>query len=207
MYSIYTIPGSCSSGITALCEQLGVAYRPIRREDVENYTAIVPTNQVPALQTESGELILEGAAIVLYLLEKHGQHLIPTEEDRRIRFYEHLMFNYATLHPAYSKIFSIATKVDMDDEQKQLVLTQLATMVSDLWKIVDKRLEGREYLTGDEATVVDYLLAIYTSWNNYFPQLTIALGENVEAHAARVAALPEFQRAYASEQIEFQAAA
>ncbi len=49
MYTVYTIPGSCSSGIVVLLEKLQVEYTAVKREDVPNYSEIVPTNQVPAL--------------------------------------------------------------------------------------------------------------------------------------------------------------
>lgn len=70
MYTLYTIPGSCSTGIHTLLNALNIPVKIINRDDVENYQEIVPTNQVPALK--DGELLLtEGAAIAQYLMEKH----------------------------------------------------------------------------------------------------------------------------------------
>ena len=207
MYTIYTIPGSCSSGITTLCEQLGVEYTTIKRDSVEDYASIVPTQQVPALKKENGEIITEGAAIVMYLLEKYGPSQIPSDPHDRSRFYQQLMYNYATLHPAYSKVFTIAAKIDMEETQRKVVLDQLAKQVSGLWAIVDKKLEDKKFFLGETPSIVDYLLAIYSSWNNYFPTLDIPLGENLKSYVGRVSDLPEFKRAYAKESIEFAPAA
>ena len=102
MYTLYTIPGSCSSGITVLLEKLQLEYTPVKREDVPNYSDIVPTNQVPALKSPDGQIITEGAAIVLYLLEKHNSPMLPADLSRKAEFLRWLMFDYATLHPAYA---------------------------------------------------------------------------------------------------------
>lgn len=56
-----TLPGSCSTGIAVLLEKLGVPYQLIKRNDIADYQEIVPTNQVPALKTENGRIITEGA--------------------------------------------------------------------------------------------------------------------------------------------------
>ena len=158
---------------------------------------------MPAIKTQDGKVITEGAAIALYLLEKHGKELLPADIDERAEFYQWLNFDYATLHPAYSKLFTIAFKVELDDATKANLLQQLADKVSDVWTILDKRLADQKFILGDSPTHADYMATIYTSWNNYFPDTKITLGENVKRFVADVQALPEFQAGYASDQAEF----
>jgi glutathione S-transferase len=204
MYTIYTIPGSCSSGIVILLEKLHVEYTAVKREDVPNYSSLVPTNQVPALQTPDGQIITEGAAIALYLLEKHNSDMLPADLAKKAEFLRWLMFDYATLHPAYGKMFAIQYRVEMDETQKTNVLRQLAVSVSNLWAILDRELDRKKYITGDQPTVVDYLASIYSSWGNNFPGIEITLGKNVERLIDTVSALPEFQAGYKKENVEFQ---
>ena len=180
MYTVYTIPGSCSSGIVILLEKLGVEYTPVKREDVPDYSDIVPTNQVPALKTKDGQIITEGAAIALYLLEKHKSTMLPGNLSEKAEFLRWLMFDYATLHPAYGKMFAVKYKVELDEDARVNVLNQLADSVSALWAIVDRELENKQFITGNQPTIVDYLAAIYSSWGNNFPDITIALGKNVD---------------------------
>ena len=71
MYTLYTIPGSCSTGITVLLERLELDYQLLKLDEVKGYSSIVPTKQVPALKTKEGQILTEGGAIALYLLEKH----------------------------------------------------------------------------------------------------------------------------------------
>ena len=203
MYTLYTIPGSCSSGITVLLEKLQLEYTPIKREDVPNYSDIVPTNQVPALKTPDGQIITEGAAIVLYLLEKHNSPMLPADLSQKAEFLRWLMFDYATLHPAYGKMFAIQYKAQMDENEKIEVLKQLAPNVASLWAILDKELEKKKFITGDQPTIVDYLATIYSSWGKNFTDIKITLGKNVERLVEQVSALPEFQAGYKRENIEF----
>jgi len=203
MYTLYTLPGSCSTGIVVLLEKLGVPYQLIKRNDVPDYQSMVPTNQVPALKTEDGRVIAEGAAIALYLLEKHDNAMLPTGIDKRSEFYQWLNFDYSTLHPAYGRMFAIAYKVKLSDEVKADTLQQLADSVSSLWAILDKRLETRKFILGDRPTHADYMAAVYSSWNAGFADTKIKLGDNVKRFIADVASLPEFKAAYEKEQIEF----
>ncbi len=203
MYTLYTIPGSCSSGITVLLEKLGLPYSPVKREDVEDYTALVPTNQVPALRTPEGQIITEGAAIVLYLLEKHGSPMLPADLAKKAELLRWLMFAYATLHPAYGRLFAIRFRVEMDESERASVLRQLAAPVSNLWAILDKELATKRFITGDEPTVVDYLAAIYASWGKNVPDAEIVLGGNVRRLIDEVSTLPEFQAGYKKENLEY----
>lgn len=203
MYTVYTIPGSCSSGVVVLLEKLGVDYTPIKREDVPDYQQIVPTNQVPALKTPEGQIITEGAAIVLYLLEKHQSDMLPSNLEEKAEFHRWLMFNYATLHPAYGRMFAIHYRVNVSKEEKEKILPQLAGAVSGLWKILDKKLEGSKFITGDQPTIVDYLAAVYASWNHNFPEITITLGEHVHRMIRKVSELPEFSAGYRREGSEY----
>lgn len=203
MYTLYTLPGSCSTGIVVLLEKLGVPYQLIKRNDVADYQQMVPTNQVPALKTENGRVIAEGAAIALYLLEKHDNTMLPKELEARSEFYQWLNFDYSTLHPAYGRMFAIAYRAKLSDKDKAETLQLLADTVSSLWAILDKRLETRKFILGDQPAHVDYMAAVYSSWNAGFATTKIELGKNVKRFIADVAALPEFKAAFEKEQIAF----
>ncbi|MBW6510014.1 MAG: glutathione S-transferase family protein [Desulfuromonadales bacterium] len=201
--TLYTLPGSCSTGIAVLLEKLGVPYQLIKRNNVADYQSMVPTNQVPALKREDGQIITEGAAIALYLLEKHANTMLPVDVEQRSKFYQWLNFDYSTLHPAYGRMFAIAYKIKLSDEVKAETLQQLADAVSSLWAILDKRLEIRKFILGDQPTHADYMAAVYSSWNAGFANTKIEMGTNVKRFIADVASLPEFKAAYEKEQVEF----
>jgi glutathione S-transferase len=132
--------------------------------------------------------------------------MLPADLSQKAEFLRWFMFDYATLHPAYGKMFTTMFRVQMDEGERTKVLQQLSTSVSGLWAILDKELAQKKFICGDNPTIVDYLATIYTGWGNNFPDIKIALGKNVERLVDEVSALPEFQAAYNKEKIEFKKA-
>lgn len=194
-YKLYSIAGSCSTGITVLMEKLKLDFEVIQRKDVDNYDTISPTNKVPALQ-HNDKIITEGAAIALYLLESNKNDLLPSNDIDRARFYEWLMFCYATIHPAYAKAMSART-----NKVSSAYIQKLADQISAIWKIVNDELQDKKYILGNKVCHADYMIAIYTSWGN--KAYKIKLGKNVKRLAKEVSNLPEFKSAYKKEEVEF----
>ena len=197
MYQLYTIPGSCSTGIHTLLNELAIPVEIIHRDDVENYSAIAPTNQVPALKNQE-QLLTEGAAIALYLLNQYGQKELVNDQH----FIRWLMFNYATLHPAYSKLFTVNASME-DSEAKQKLLQALGDKVAELLRLVDQHLYGRQYMYGEKPTLLDYLIAIYVRWGSVFSTIHIPVGDNILALINRVTQLSQFKIAFEKEGISY----
>jgi len=86
-----------------------------------------------------------------------------------------------------------------ESSEKQTLLKALAGKVSDTWQIINNRLAKQKYLTGDNATVMDYLLAIYVSWGQYFPTVDMPVGENVLRLVNDVSDHSVFKNAYLKE--------
>lgn len=191
MYQLYSIPGSCSTGVHTLLNALDIPVDIIMRDDVKDYSSLVPTNQVPALR-DGDNLITEGAAIVMHLLDKH--EVDTSTFGNSTHFFRWLMFNYSTLHPAYSKLF--AAHFDLEDSViKHDFKVSLAHRITSLWQIVEEELGHNLFFFGDKPCIVDYLFTIYVRWGAYFPDVSIEVGDKVLALVGRVNALPEFQHA------------
>lgn len=197
MYQLYIIPGSCSTGIHVLLNKLNQPVEIIKRDDVKNYRELVRTNQVPALKTDTN-LLTEGAAIALHLLTEHGQKELVNDQE----FMRWMIFNYATLHPAYSKLFTVNGMME-NGEAKHELLQKLGDRVVELWQIIDRHLQGRETMHGNSVSIIDYLLAVYVRWGNMFPDISMPVGENVLKLVNRVSALPEFKQALEREDVAY----
>ena len=203
MYTLYSIAASCSTGITVLMERLNLQYQIKRRIDESNYTDIVPTGKVPALVSDSGQVVVEGGAIVQYLLEKHENNMLPKTLEKRAEFYQWLHFCYATVHPAYSKLFFAQFKVEVSDEIRIKLLQTAAEPVSKLWEIINQRYESSKFIMGDKASHMDYMIAIYASWNLKFKEVKIELGKNTLRAIKEVMNLPEFKKAFEKEGAQY----
>jgi glutathione S-transferase len=108
------------------------------------------------------------------------------------------MFANATMHPAYGRLFFIAQNVT-DSKVKQEALDTAAVIINDLWQVVDKQLEGKTFLDGNDVSAADILLTVYSQWGEYFP-VDIKLGENVERMVKAVSQRESFLGAVAAEQ-------
>lgn len=199
MYKLYSMPGSCSTGIHILLKILKQDFKVIPKGSVDNYEEINSLGTVPVLDTEK-RLIREGAAIALYLLEKHKNDMLPTDLEEKNIFLQKLMFNYATMHPAYNRLFFAAQ--NFEGKTQEDAFDAATKAINALWKSVDKQLETSLYVSGDRMTIIDFLLCIYANWGTFF-DVRIDLGPNVTRMIRKVSRNPDFVSAFKDEGIEF----
>jgi len=206
MYKLYYMPGACSMAVHVILNELG------QQVTLENATVaetknellkVNPRGAVPVL-VDDKQVIREGAAIVLHLLEKHKNTLFPASGAERATALEWLMFCNATLHPAYARAFGALRYFEGETQQK--VLTVAVPQINKLWEEVESRLAGSPYLCGKELTAADILLTVIANWSGKF-EGKIKLGENTKRLLRNVIARPSYQKALATEQVEYKAAA
>jgi glutathione S-transferase len=210
MYTLYYTPGACSMAVHVLLNELN---EPVKLENVADpkggnarppeFLKINPRGSVPVL-VDDGFVIREGAAIITTLLDKHNSPLLPRSGKERAAALEWLMFCNATLHPAYARAF-FALK-NFEGETQDKVLTVALQMVDKLWKDVDDRLAQSPYLAGNEITAADILLTVIANWSGYFPK-PVHIGPNAKKLFKSVIARPSYQKALATEKVEYKAAA
>lgn len=205
MYKLYYKRGSCSLAIHALLYELGQEVELINYADVPDYKEkINAAGSVPVID-DGGNLVAEGAAISIYLLEKHRSEMLPSEGHGRQNALYWLMFANASMHPAYSKVF-FSNKIE-DETAKQEALLVAAKNVSRLWKIVDDKLAQTEFLCGDKPGAAEFLLTIYANWGAaLYKDLPIEFGGNVKRMLKSVSSLPSYQKALNAEKVPYRAA-
>ena len=137
---------------------------------------------------------------MLYLLNKHPSHMLPTSGTDREQAIENILFANATMHPAYSRLFFIAQHIG-DESVRQETFTAAADAISKLWQVVEQQLAGQAFLGGDQPSAADSMLAVYFRWGASFP-VTITQGSNTARMLAAVQAMPSFQRALTAEQTQ-----
>jgi glutathione S-transferase len=209
MYTLYFSPGACSMAVHVLLNDLGVPFKleaasPDGKNRSPEFLKINPRSAVPVL-SDDGKIIREGAAIMLYLAEKHNSKLMPAVGSAgRAEALEWLMFCNATLHPAYSRAFWLSWKVG-DLPSKDAYLEKVFENINNLWKDVEGRLSQSTWLAGEQMTIADVLLTVIANWSAKFPAITI--GPKAKALFQRVIAQPAYQKALATEKVEYKVAA
>ncbi|AYQ42592.1 glutathione S-transferase [Burkholderia aenigmatica] len=135
-----------------------------------------PAGKVPVLV--DGDLVIpESAAIVLYLADKYPEKaLLPVDPALRAEAYRWVMFAVTELEQPlwritrHSFIYPPEKRSPADIE---LAREDFRTMAA----ILDKHLEGREFIVGDSLTVADCVTAYLIDWAGEcnliesFPQL------------------------------------
>jgi len=140
------------------------------------FVRLNPAGKVPVLV--DGDLVIpESAAIVLYLADKYPEKaLLPVDPALRAQAYRWVMFAVTELEQPlwritrHSFIYPPEKRSPADIE---LAREDFATMAA----ILDKHLEGREFIVGDSLTVADCVTAYLIDWASEcnliepFPQL------------------------------------
>ena len=210
MYKLFFSPGACSMAIhVALneCNQ-AVALEKVdlhspqpRPPELLKYN---PRGQVPVL-LDGDHAIFEGAAILIYLLEKHNSSLLPKSGLERADALQWLMFCNATLHPAYGRVFG-AMRAKVDDNAREILLEAAITHVNKLWEDVEKQLEHSSYLAGNQITIADIVLTVIANWSSNLPK-PVKIGAKTKALLQQVSKRPTYQKALETEHVEYKAAA
>ncbi|CAH1387321.1 glutathione S-transferase family protein [Candidatus Nitrotoga sp. M5] len=199
MYTLYYLPGACSLATQVVLHELDQPVELVDVQHLSNFTDINPVGTVPVL-IDGDSTLREGAAILLHLLYKHKNAMLPICGVGREQAIEDILFANATMHPAYSRLFFIAQHIT-DMHAKQTAFTAAAKAINTLWQVVEQQLAGRDYLGGERASAADIMLAVYSRWGANFP-VTITQSSNTSRMLDAVQAMPSFQRSLAAEQTQ-----
>jgi glutathione S-transferase len=196
---LYYTPGACSLSPHIALLEAGLPYdlvkvdlRAKKLENGDDYLAINPKGQIPALGLESGEVITEGQVIVQYIADQTaGKNLAPPNGSaERRRLQEWLGFINSEIHKSFSPLFGPT----FDDNTKNVFKDRLAAK----FKYIDAQLAGSDYLLGKNFTVADGYLYVMLRWAERM-NIDISGLKNLLAYKDRVAARPKVREALIKE--------
>jgi glutathione S-transferase len=181
MYTLYFSPGACSMSIHVALNECN---QPVTLEKVDlmagqnrspEYLKINSRGQVPVL-VDDNKTIREGAAILIYVLEKHNSPLLPKGGWERTEALEWLMFANATLHPAYARAFFLRKNGVTEGP----LMDAACAIINNLWVDVEQRLSSCKYMCGEQMTIADILLTVIANWSHNVPRpITMGPIQNV----------------------------
>ncbi len=196
---LYYAPGACSlSPHIVACEaDLNIELEKVdlgtkKTESGRDFNEINPKGYVPALELDDGQILTEGPAIVQYLADRKPESGLapPAGTLERYRLQEALGFINAEIHKSFGPMFNPA----LPQEQREQCVANLRRRFA----LIERQLDGKQYLLGERFTAADAYLFVMVSWLDY---LKVDAGElpNVRAFQQRVAARPAVQRALREE--------
>jgi len=196
---LYFSPGACSLASHITLREAGLPFdlkrtdtKTKKLEDGGDYFAVNSKGAVPALRLDDGQVLTEGPAILQYIADqKPDSKLVPKAGTlERYRVLEWLNFITSEIHKGFSPLFNPAA-----DPSVKAYTTQNLEKKFD-W--LNKQLEGKQYLTGDNFTIADAYLFVVTNWSN-FVGIDLGRWPALQQFQARVAARPKVQEALAAE--------
>jgi len=196
MYKLYYLPDACSLASQVVLRELEQDLELVNIQNINDFAALNPVATVPVL-LDKNLTLREGAAVIIYLLEKHKSHMLPSEPMARSVAIRDIMFANATMHPAYSRLFFIAN-TSATVEAKQEMFDSAAQSITALWDVVEDQLQGQAFLGGNNVSAADIMLTVYSRWAASFP-VNISLGVKTSQMIEAVLALPSFQQSLHAE--------
>ncbi len=200
MIDLYSWTTPNGRKVSIMLEELGVDYS-VHAIDISKgeqfapaFLKIAPNNRIPAIvDNETGMHLMESGAIMLYLAEKHGKFL--PAGDERWRTIEWLMWQMGGQGPMLGQAHHF---LKFNRGKSDYAEERYSNEAHRLYKVLNTRLEGRDYLAGEARG--DYSIADMACWPwaSRFEWQEINLSDypNVRDWYVRIAERPAVQKGY-----------
>jgi glutathione S-transferase len=193
----YMTPGSCSTGIHILLEELDLPFEahivnlPAGDQFKPDYVAINPKSTIPTLVRADGSPLTEFQAIAFWLARKYPKAaLLPGDPDGDARTIEAMDYVVGTIHgQGYSRIFTTDSYTTNAAEQDS-VKARGREIVEKGFAIMNEALVGKEYVTGT-FSIADAALFYVEFWAD---KIGIHLPPHCRDHYQRMLSRPVVQR-------------
>ena len=200
LYSLAT-PNGQKIGIAL--EEMGIEYNAHRiditkgEQFKEDFLKIAPNNKIPAIvDTDNNLSLFESGAILQYLADKSGKFIPARGTNDYYTCLQWLTWQVAGLGPMTGQIgyfYKYCPEVIPLGRERYLKETQR------LWRVLEKQLEGKQYVIGDEYTIADMAIFPWLRVFHYYGQEVIDSFPldsypNIKKYIERIEARPAVQK-------------
>jgi glutathione S-transferase len=195
---LYYSPGACSLAPHIVAHEVGIPLELVRVDTKshqtaggEDFYAINPKGYVPALKLDDGSILTEGPVVAQFLADrKPDAKVMPAPGSlERYRIQEMMGYINSEIHKTYSPLFG---KISPEAREERVAY------LLKRYTLVEKHLEGREWLVGDSFSPADAYLFTVTNWAGYL-KIDLSAFPNLLAFQKRVGARPAVQAAMKAE--------
>lgn len=195
MMKLYYLPGACPLATHIALNWANIPYelQAVSREEIKQpaFLAMNPMGAVPVLV--DGDLTLtQSAAILEYVAETRPEAgLLPDTAQGRAEVRRWLGLVNADIHRTFGNLFGVAGLISTPEGQQELA-EKTAAKLRNIFTIVDRQLEGKEWVAGARSIVDPYLYTVMR-WAKA-KDVDLSGLKNLEAFYARMEADPAVQK-------------
>ncbi|WP_417797542.1 glutathione S-transferase N-terminal domain-containing protein [Terasakiella pusilla] len=157
MIDLYSWPTPNGQKVHIMLEEVGLDYRvhgiDIAKGDqfTPDFLKISPNNKIPAIVDHDGPnaqpiSLFESGVILMYLAEKTGSNLLPSDTAKRYEVIQWLMFQMASIGPMLGQAHHFRIYAP---EQIDYGIERYTKEATRLYGVMEKRLGEAEYLAGE----------------------------------------------------------
>ena len=202
MYTLYFSSGSASMVVHQALLELEVPYTlheldfATKAQRAPEFLALNPAGRVPALLCPDGGVLVESAAVLMNLADRHPNAAVaPVYGDPdRAKWIEWITYMSANFGSAY-RLWFYPQELGFETYPPELA-KQISDRIEGLWARMDAHLAANgPYLLGERFSSADMMLTMYMRWSRRMPrpaQTWPAVGRL----AALVTARPSWTRMY-----------
>jgi glutathione S-transferase len=201
----YMTPGSCSTGIHILLEELDLPFEvtivnlPAGDHLKPEYVALNPKGTIPTLVTDAGQALTEFQAIAYWLARSYPRkRLLPEDPLLATRALELMDYVVGTVHgQAYTRIFTTERYLPpgLPETERSTWLAAIQArgrqMVSESFAVIETRLPDAGYALGSDFTIADAALFYVEFWAD---KTALPLPPRCAAHYQLTRSRPVVQR-------------
>lgn len=161
---LYSLPTPNGVKVSIALEETGLPYEPHLVDFGKNdqtspeFLSLNPNNKIPAVIDPNGPggkplALFESGAILVYIADKTGQ-LMPQDVAGRYETLQWLMFQMGGIGPMFGQLgfFNKFAGKDYEDKRPR---DRYVAESRRLLAVLDQRLQGREWVMGDQYTIAD----------------------------------------------------
>ena len=164
---LYSTPTPNGVKVSIMLEETGLPYEPHFINIGQNetwtpeYLALNPNGKIPSIIDPDGPggkplPLFESGAILLYLAEKTGKFL-PSDPARRYETIQWVFFQMAAVGPMFGQLGFFHKFAGREIEDKR-PLERYRNESKRLLGVIETRLEGRDWIMGEDFTIADIAL-------------------------------------------------
>lgn len=185
MMTFYMTPGSCTTGIHILLEELEQIFQVVvvnlLNDDhkSDDYVALNPKSSIPMLVTDEGRVITEFQAIAYWLARSNPKaKLLSDNLDDEVRIFEVMEYAVATIHmQGFARIFT-TDKFTPNEADYDKVKQQGKEIIEEGFAAIEKLISGDPFVV-NTFSIADAALFYVEFWAD---RMDIAMPPKCQKH-------------------------